>query len=445
MILLNRAADAAQPLRRPTVTSGPRRICVLFGAGCLLVMSSCVDAVSVVSDGPTRQAVKIAQWSDAIASRYTTPERSGRFESARRRLVSGALVPSRAFSDTAIWSTVSSPTTRVLGAHGGLTDHGYRFEISSDPPALSKPGDTRHTIALRRLSDNEFRWDTYVDFAIGSITAADVGAMMSELLVSGQDRDPAMVRSAALAKFPRSSAVLSRIFSIDSLTLHPGGQGTTTVNMTVGVYPEGLKATAPHFAEYITKYVANSHYRFTLVDRAGAMYFEAIGGNHKLTIRYRVKGGSIVSYYGPPRPRPDSLRLSNDFLIHVKMFEVGWRELQTDFIIRRTDHSLGWLVGAQAEPRWQLPLITERLLRTPLRRPFQGAGASFEITVADSAGLQTDLSRHTHLEVKESAILRFISGLVGRVFDDLDSTVEREEAAYFRELILAFQQDVAGK
>jgi hypothetical protein len=214
--------------------------------------------------------------------------------------------------------------------------------------------------------------------------------------------------------------------------------------MHLGIRPDGLRATAPHFADYVTKYVARSHYRFTLTDRAGAEYFDATGGDYRLTIRYRVKPSGIVSFLGPPRPMPDSLRLSNDFLIHVKMFEVGWRDLVTDFVIRRTEHSREWVVVAQTEPKWQLPLITERLLRSPLRRPFQGTGASFQVGVFDSAGAQTSLTRHTHLEVKESAILRFISGLVGRVFDDLDTAVEREEAAYFRELILALQQDAAA-
>jgi hypothetical protein len=446
MTILNFAVESTQTLRRRFFATGLRRpsavsrATTVIVALCGLASASCVDALSAISEGPAKPSTKVAEANAAIAARYTTPERSGHFETARRRLVSGALVPSRAFDDTAIWSAIS-PTTRVLGARGALTDRGYRFEISPDPLQLERPGDTRHTIALRKLSDSEFRWDTHVDFAIGSLTAADVGGMMTQLLVSGEGRDPAVVRATAVAAFPRSSAVMSRIFSIDTLTLRPGAQGATTVTMVAGVRPEGLNGAAPHFAEYLRKYIANSHYRFTITDRGGAMYFEVIGGDHRLSVRYRVKGGSLVSYYGPPRPLPDSLRLSNDFLIHVKMFEVGWKELTTDFIIRGAEHSRGWLIVAQSEPQWQLPLITERLLRSPLRRPFQGAGASFEITVTDSSGMQTNLSRHTHLEVKESPILRFISGLVGHVFNDLDTAVEREEAAYVRELIMAFQLD----
>jgi len=85
--------------------------------------------------------------------------------------------------------------------------------------------------------------------------------------------------------------------------------------------------------------------------------------------------------------------------------------------------------------------VTARLIRTPLRRPFQGNGSTFEIAVIDSAGGQTILARRARLEVKESAIMRFLSSLVGRVFDDLDAAVEQEEADFVRELMEAFQQD----
>ena len=138
---------------------------------------------------------------------------------------------------------------------------------------------------------------------------------------------------------------------------------------------------------------------------------------------------------------PDSLRLISDLNIPVKVFDVGWRNLTTDFIIGRTERSRSWLFIARTEPQWDLPLVTARLIRTPLRRPFQGNGSTFEVAVIDSAGGQTILARRARLEVKESAIMRFLSSLVSRVFDDLDAAVEQEEADFVRELMGAFQQD----
>src|SRR5207247_8141104 len=135
------------------------------------------------------------------------------------------------------------------------------------------------------------------------------------------------------------------------------------------------------------------------LDRTGAMYFDAVGREQRLTIRYRVREGTLVSYLGPPRLLPDSLRLSSDLSMRVKMFDVGWKNLVTDFLIRRTEHSRTWTMIGQTEPDWQLPLITERLLRTPLRRPFQGEGAMFEIGVVDSGGAQPLLVRRARLEM----------------------------------------------
>jgi hypothetical protein len=131
----------------------------------------------------------------------------------------------------------------------------------------------------------------------------------------------------------------------------------------------------------------------------------------------------------------------SDLTVRVKMFDAGWRNLVTDFTISRTSRSRSWLFVAHKEPEWDLPFATARLIRTPLRRPFEGPGVSLEMAVIDSAGGQTILARRAHLEVKESAIMRFLSSLVSRVFDDLDVAVEREEAAYVRELMQAFQQD----
>src|SRR4051812_18885679 len=125
--------DSAQPSRRPTVATGlerrnrPRWRRAFVTVIVAPLASSCVDAFDAFSDGPTTRPVKIEQLTNAVAARYTTPERSGRFEMARRRLVSGALVPSRAFADTTIWSIFVPPATRILAAHGALTDRGYRF------------------------------------------------------------------------------------------------------------------------------------------------------------------------------------------------------------------------------------------------------------------------------------------------------------------------------
>lgn len=435
------AGEPAQSKRRPVFATGLERGAAAARALCLLVFAAaCSDSVHAVTDGPRERATKVEEVSDAIAARFTSPERSGRFESTRRKLVSGALHPSRVFSDTTLWTANTGANGRSVWAHGSLTNRGYRFDVADRGP-LNDLADTRHVISLRRIGDGEYQWATGVDFAIGSITAKDAAGMLEALLAGGHDRDPTVLRLSARTAFPRSSAVMSKLFTIDSLSLRPGPAGTTTVTMIADVHTATLARTAPHFAAYVARYVENSRYRFLVTDKAGAPFFEIMGRDHKLAIRYRTRADGIVSYLGPPRPIPDSLRLTSDLTMRVKMFDVGWRNLVTDFTISRGERSRSWLFVARTEPEWDLPLITARLIRTPLRRPFQGAGASFEIAVIDSAGGQTLLARRARLEVKESAILRFLSSLVARIFDDLDAAVEREEAEFVRELMGAFQQD----
>src|ERR1043166_7706110 len=104
---------SAQPKHWSRVATGLRRTSSRvrrssFALLSTLLTTTCVDGLKPLNDGPA-PATKIEELTDAVAARYTTPERSGRFETARRRLVAGALVPSRAYADTTIWSAMIPP------------------------------------------------------------------------------------------------------------------------------------------------------------------------------------------------------------------------------------------------------------------------------------------------------------------------------------------------
>src|SRR5262249_54869782 len=149
--------------------------------------------------------------------------------------------------------------------------------------------------------------------------------------------------------------------------------------------------------------------------------------------------GKLTTLAGPPRPWPDSLQLVSDVSLKVKLFTVGFRGLVSDFVISNTGHDRAWTIVSQREPKWDLPFITERLLRSPLRRPFEGAGAMMRFSVRDTAGGQTVLSRRMRLEVQESAIMRFIGGLAAHALGDLDARVEAEEDRFIRDGFVALQ------
>jgi hypothetical protein len=100
------------------------------------------------------------------------------------------------------------------------------------------------------------------------------------------------------------------------------------------------------------------------------------------------------------------------------------------------------VMTARKEPSWNLPFITARLLRAPLRRPFAGEGALFRIGVRAGEGTQpTVLYRQARLAVQESAILGFLNSLSSTAMDDLNTSVEREQNAWLREVFLGLRDD----
>jgi hypothetical protein len=161
-----------------------------------------------------------------------------------------------------------------------------------------------------------------------------------------------------------------------------------------------------------------------------------------VTLRYRLQQGKLTTLSGPPKPWPDTVQLTSDVSLKVKIFTVGFHSLLTDFIIDNTGRDRGWTIIAQHEPKWDLPFVTERLIRSPLRRPFEDGGAYFHVGVSDSVGAQSAFLRHARLDVQESAIMRFIGSLASHALGDLDAKVEVEEDRFIRDMFTALQSDL---
>jgi len=404
--------------------------------------SSCRDTFRVVGPNAAVAENRAAQLFTALAARYSLVERDPKYDAARMRLSKAALVPSKVFDDTVVWSAHPSAGARVLFIQGALTDGRYRLEARPTPAAPVRAGESRHSISLQRVAERVYRWDTSVDFAIGSITAADVDAAFGALIGAVEGRAERDVTADYRGAFPRTAAAFGRGFSIDSLHVTPGALGTAGVMLTIGFHPERMAPTHPAFASYLDKYLQPARYRLTLTDASNAVMFDVIGRDRALTLRYRVQRGRLVSLYGPPRPLSDTLQLHADLSAKVKMFRVGFHNLLTEFVITRTPHERAWTIVARREPDWDLPLATEHVIRSPLRQPFEGAGSLFQIGVRDSAGAQTLLGRRARLEVQESAIMRFIGSLGAHAMSELADRTEVEQDRFLREGFVALQADI---
>ena len=415
----------------------------LLGAGVLTLAGACADAF------PPSLAGRADQMFEGIAVRFSPNVYDARYNTARVKLAQSALVPSRIFDDTTVWSTRPSSSLRSLFVSGSLgADGRYHFDTRTAVVPPTHIGDSYHAVNLEQVASNQFRWDTRVDLAVGTITADDVAAILGALLRTPEGRTERTIRDDYRAAFPRAMAAFGRGFVLDSATIAPAGAGVTSVALRFAFRPDLMKATFPGLASYLDKYLGPAKYHLLLTDRAGTTLFDILGRDRALTIRYRVEQGKLVSLLGPPKAWPDSLTLLADVSLKVKLFTVGMHELRTDFLISNstsgTSHERAWTIIAQREPKWDLPLITERLIRSPLRHPFEGQGATFRLAMRDSAGGQTEFSRRTRLEVQESAIMRFLGSLASRAVGDLDERVEQDEHRFMREGFLALQTDLRG-
>lgn len=379
----------------------------------------------------------------SLAARVTDPYRDLKYDSARVRIAKHAVVPSRLWGDTSVWTTMSDSLRQLL-ARGHFDGTRYAMQAAHVVAAPSEPGDARHVIELRRLSDDEFRWDTDVPFAVGRVSAAEIGAMFAAIMASAEGRTEAEVRADYRQVMPRASKVAGQLFRVDSIQSEHLADRSTSALFTISITPEGVEPQYPALAKYLRRYVHTARVGMSLVDSAGLSYFQMGLARGRLMVRVRTAGGRMLALSGPARLMPDSLTLEADVTVRVSRFTIGVKRYRGDFRFVSTDHDRTWEIVSREEPDWVLPLFTETLLRAPLRRPFQGEGAMFRIGVRDSAGGQSVLYRTLRLEVQESAILRFIARLGAIAMSDYAGDVEREEMAWLHDLMTAMLADVRG-
>lgn len=377
-----------------------------------------------------------------LRARVTEPTRNVKYDSARLKIANSAFLPGKIFNDTSVWT--SSPTTsrRQLLIHGRFENGRYLLDAMKEVEQPSRPAESRHLINLTKLSDDdEYSWDTDVPYAVGSVTAREIGAFFGAMLSAAEGRDEARVRADIASTLPSASPILGQLFTIDSIRTQHLPDRSTVASFAIRMHPQGVEQRYPHFARYMRSYAMTARMRFSLTDKDSVSYVDCVARDGRLTFTLRTLGGAIVPLGGPAKPMPDTLTLNGELTMKVRRFSVGFHDYHAEFAQIRTSHERAWHIVSRKEPQWTLPLITEHLIRTPLRRPFQGSGASFRIGFRDSTGAQTILNRRLHLEVKESTILRFINRLAGATLGDWVGKAEQEQMKWLEEVFDAIVED----
>jgi len=405
---------------------------------------SCRDAASGFGPHPAAARANADEFLYSIGSRFTSIQREPRLVHARSQFGRHALTPSGVFNDTSVWLANGPDSSRLFGNEGVFATDRYIVKATLTNTAPNALTESREIVRLKKLSDSEYEWYTNVDVALGRMRAQDLSNVIARILASGEGKSPAAIRADISASAPRSVAALGRLFTIDTIKAVHDAEGATTYDLAIRLTPATLKATMPNYAAYIEKYISKGRYRLALTDRTGARWLDAWAADYYLHFKVRSKNGRFAPLEGPVREMPKALTITLDMSMRVLLFRVGWTEMVGEFNIIDTPHERGWGMRFAKEPEWRLPPSVGRLLKSPLRRPFQGNGIPIRISIRDEPGAQTLLNRRLSLVVKESGILRFLNRLSGTAVSDFLGATEREANRFNADAFRALRADVTA-
>ena len=363
---------------------------------------------------------------------------------ARAQFGHYALTPSGVYNDTSIWLATGPDSARIYGNEGYFSVDRYIVVPRLSNTAPDALTESREIVRLRRLSESEYEWFTNVDVALGRIPARNIADVLAAALAAGEGKPATAIRADYTTNFPRTVAALGRLFSLDTLRATPDGEGATTYELAIRLTPEILKATMPHYAAYIDKYISKGRYRITLTDKSGAQWFEATAANYYVHFKVRSRNGHFAPLEGAVRQMPEALTINIDLAMKILIFTVGWNDMIGEFNFINTPHERGWAMRFAREPEWRLPPAVGRLLKSPLRRPFQGQGIPVRISIRDNPGSQTLLNRRGTLVVQESGILKFLNRLSGTAVGDFLGPAERQANRFNADAFRALRADVAA-
>jgi hypothetical protein len=409
--------------------------------------AGCRDTPAAFGTDPLAARANATALLDAVATNHTRVTRTAVLATARHKLVTDALVPSRVYKDPSVWTAIQPDSARVLSSSGHIVGDHYLIAELADPPRPDRLGDQRHLIRLMHVGPHDFEWNTSVEMDIGSLRADDIDRIVSSLLATAATTPCDALRAGSEVAFPHATEALGRLFSLDTVRTVPAGDGSTSVTLVFGLHPDRLKPVYPDFAAYIARYTGPTRLRYVLSDPGGggSEWFDLELAEGRIAVRFRSTGdGHLAPSTGAVRPMPDTLLLRTDFHTKLWLLALGMVDLESQFSLVRTEHARGWHMSFRHEPRWHLPLGMNIFVLGPLKEPFEGDGAQFDIAIRDTTGAPTLLVRSGRLVVRESLVMQWFGGLGTRVYADFSGRTETQQYSFIADAMTALVADLGG-
>jgi hypothetical protein len=407
-------------------------------------VAAAVVLIATVAEcvGPTPDAAR-QKVDDALASFefsstnvWLSPKVAGAFKSFDQTL----LVPSYIYGDSSKW-TAFGPDTRTLAVHGAFRDG--RYEAVADSAAPVDLGVSQRIVRLQRTSRQQYRWTAIVQQALGSVTVVDIDRVVRTILGEAAQMTGAALRAAEASRYPRASAVLSRLLSLDSLTTRRDAL-RTHVRLVVGVHLARLASTYPHYATALRTTAEPTRVHAVATDDHNVEWLRVDFGDGRFAMEIAATpAGHLAPLSGPPGRLPDTLILHMDYSTKMSsLFSVGVRDLVSHVVLLDQPHVYGARLLFTQAPQWDFPLALDRLVTTTLARPFADSGGRYDILVTDTAGAQTEFQQSYAFSVEESPILRWLDRVNAQLNNAFSDSATADMNAYFASLLAAARADV---
>ncbi|MGH7718281.1 MAG: hypothetical protein ACREON_05490 [Gemmatimonadaceae bacterium] len=421
--------------------SAARRLTALAAAVALSAQTACLDPASSLGKTPAAARANSDALFGSLAARFGVQHRDESLIALRTAISRYALTPSRLANDSSLWTSYGE-VVRTAVVSGGGAPGDYTLRLNANAPLPARPAEYRRIVRLGVLGDGEYEWRVRDELAVGSVTGDDLAAALAVAFGVAQVSPEREIRQAYRAGLPHLTERLGRLFTLDTVRTAPLEGGAVLVMLSATMRPDRLDAEFPNFARYLRKYVDPSTFRLVVHDDLGGRWWELDVADRRVMLRAAVRNGALTPLNVSPRRIPQHLRVHMDASTKFGPFTVGIRRLRGDVTLTRAPNENGFEAHFRTVPDWRLPPLVERLIRSPLRRPFEGDGAVVALSVADRAGAQTIVARDYALAVKESAIMRWFGGLGRRALDDFRRGAEREADIYYGQVLGALHRDV---